>query len=86
MEPGLYDKTNGEVSRIPRLLIAYQKLRKATETWNGFRRLPEEMPEYPLIRRILAGTEAVVQTPRMGASETNERRISAFSASIVHVL
>ena len=60
-----HDKTNGEVSRIPKLLTAYQKLRKETEDWNYFRRLPEEIPEYPLIRRMLVGAESVVQPPIM---------------------
>ena len=36
----------------------------------------------PLIKRILVGAESVVQTPRMGASETNETRMASFSTSM----
>ena len=64
------------------MLKAYQKLRKETEDWNDFKRLPEELPEYPLIRRMSVGAESVVQTPGVGASETDERRIAAFSTSM----
>ena len=38
--------------------------------------------KYPLIGRTSVGAESVVQTPMMGASETNERRIAAFSTSM----
>ena len=79
----LYDKTNGKVSRIPRLMTAeYQKLRKETEDGNDFRRLPEEKPEYTLIRRILVRAGSAVQMRKMGAFETNERRMAAFSTSM----
>ena len=64
------------------MLKAYQKLIKETEDWNGFKKLPEEIPEYPLIRRMSVGAESVVQTPRMGASETDEKRKAAFSTSM----
>ena len=35
-------------------------------------RLPEEISENSLIRRMLIGAESVVQTPRMRTTETNE--------------
>ena len=41
-------------------------------------KLPEETPEFPLIRRMLLGAVSVVQTPRLRAFETNERRIGKF--------
>ena len=28
-----YDRTNGKVTRIPRLIVPYQKTRKETEDW-----------------------------------------------------
>ena len=65
-----YDKTNGEISRIPRLTAAYHKVREETKDWGDYEKLPEEIPEFPLIRRILLGA---VQTPRLRAFETNER-------------
>ena len=36
-----YDKTNGETTRIPRLIVPYQKVRKELEDWGDYRRLPE---------------------------------------------
>ena len=41
--------------------------------------MPEEISEFPLIRRMLLGAVSAVQTPRMGAFETNERRMAKFS-------
>ena len=70
-----YDKTNGEMTRIPRLTAAYHKVREETKDWGDYEKLPEEIPEFPLIRRMLLGAVSVVQTPRMRAFETNERRI-----------
>ena len=47
-----YDKTNGEVTRILRLTAAYHKLREETKGWGDHKKLPEEIPELPLIRRM----------------------------------
>ena len=44
-----FDKTNGEVTRILRLMISYQKVKEETKDWGDFRKLPEEIPEFPLI-------------------------------------
>ena len=73
-----YKKTNGEVTRIPRLTAAYHKLRE-TKDWGVYKKLPEEVPEFPLIRRMLLGADSVVQTPRLRDFETNERRVEKFS-------
>ena len=73
-----YDKTNGEITRVPRLVAAYHKVREETKDWGDYEKLPEEIPEFPLIRRMLLGTVSVVQTPRLRAFETNERRIGNF--------
>ena len=74
-----YDKTNGEVTRIPRLTAAYHKLREETKSWGDYKKLPEQIPEFPLIRRMLLGADSVLQTPRLTAFETNERRVAKFS-------
>ena len=37
-----------------------------------------EALEFPLIRRMLLGAVSVVQTPRLRAFETNERRVGKF--------
>ena len=74
-----YDKANGEVTRIPRLASAYHKLREETKGWGDYKKLPEEIPEFPLIRRMLLGADSVVQTPWLRAFETNERRVVKFS-------
>ena len=71
-----YDKTN---PRIPRLTAAYHKLREETKGWGDFKKLPEEITEFPLIRRMLLGADSVVQTPRLRPFETNERRVAKFS-------
>ena len=73
-----YDKTNGEMTRVPRLAAAYHKVREETKDWGDYEKLPEEIPEFPLIRRMLLGALSVVQTPRLRAFETNERRIEKF--------
>ena len=59
----LYDKTNGEITKIPRLVASYQKVKEETKDWGDYRKLPEEIPEFPLIRRMLLGADSVVQTP-----------------------
>ena len=74
-----YDKTNGEVTRIPRLTAVYHTLREETKCWGDYKKLPEEIPEFPLIRRMLVGADSVVQFPRLRDFETNERRVAKFS-------
>ena len=73
-----YDKTNDEITRVPRLTAAYHKVREETKDWGDYEKLPEEIPEFPLIRRMSLVAVCVVQTPRLRASETNERRIGKF--------
>ena len=73
-----YDKTNGEITRVPRLTAAYQKVREETKDWDDYEKLPEAIHEFPLIRRMLLGAVSVVQTPRLRAFETNERGIGNF--------
>ena len=72
------DKTNGEMTRVPRLTAAYHKVREETKVWCDYEKLPEEIPEFPLIRRMLLGAVSVVQTPRLRAFETIERTIGNF--------
>ena len=54
-------------------------MRKETEDWSDYKSLPEEKPDFPLMRRILLGADSVVHTPRLRAFETNERRMAKFS-------
>ena len=77
-----YDKTNGEITRTPRLTAAYHKVREETKGWGDYKKLPEEIPEFLLIRRMLLGAVSVVQTPRLRAFETNERRVAKFSEAM----
>ena len=74
-----YDKTNGEVTRIPRLTAAYHKLRAETKGWGDYKELPEEILEFLSIRLMLLGADSAVQTPRLRAFETNERGVAKFS-------
>ena len=53
-------------------------MREETKDWGEYEKLPEEIPEFPLIRRMLLGAVSVVQTPRLRAFEINERRIGNF--------
>ena len=77
-----YDKTNGEITRIPRLTAAYQEVREETKGWDVNKKLPEEIPEFPLIRSLLLGAISVVQTPRLRAFETIERRVAKLSETM----
>ena len=63
-------------------MASYQNVKEKTKDWGDYRKLPEEIPEFPLIRRMLLGADSVVQTPRMRACETNERRVEKFSESM----
>ena len=44
--------------------------------------MPEEIPEFPLIRKMLLGAVSAVQNPRLRAFETNERRMAKFSETM----
>ena len=43
-----YYKTSGEVTRILRLTAAYHKLREETKGLGDYKKLPEEIPDFPL--------------------------------------
>ena len=77
-----YEKTNGETTTIPRLIVSYQKVRKETEDWDDYKKLSDVIPEFPLIQRMLLGADSVVHTPRLSTTETNERRMAKFSESM----
>ena len=77
-----YDKTNGEITRVPRLTATYHKVREEMKDWGDYEKLPEAIPEFPLIRRMLLEAVSVVQTPRLRAFETNERRTGNFVATM----
>ena len=57
-------------------------MRKETEDWGDYKRLPEELTEFLITFRMLLGTDSVIYTPRLGAFETNERRLANFSESM----
>ena len=81
-----YDKTNAEMTRVPRLTAAYHKVREETKDWGDYEKLPEAIPEFSLIGRMLIGAVSVVQTPRLRAFETNERRVGKFLERWIHTL
>ena len=76
------DKTNCEITTIPRLTAAYHNVREETKGCGDYKKLSDEIPEFPLIRRMLLGAVSAVQTPRLRAFETNERREAKFSETI----
>ena len=57
-------------------------MREGTKDWGDYEKLPETIPEFPLIRRMLLGAVSVVQTPGLRAFETNERRVGNFEATM----
>ena len=57
-------------------------MREETKGWGDYKKLPEEIPELPLIRRMLLGAVSVVQTPRLRVFETNERRVAKISETM----
>ena len=57
-------------------------MREETKNWGDYEKLPEEIPEFPLIRRMLLGAVSVVQTPRLRALETNQRRVAKLSETM----
>ena len=77
-----YDKTNSEITRIPRLTAAYHKLREETKSWGDYKKPPEDIQEFPLIRRMLLGADSIEQTSRLRAFLTNERRVAKFSETM----
>ena len=77
-----FNQPNGEITRIPRLMASYHKAREETKGWSDYKKLPEQIPEFPLIRRMLLGADFVVQTPRLRGFETNERRMAKFSETM----
>ena len=74
-----YKRTNAEVTRIPRLTASYHKVREETKGWGDNKKLPEEIPEFHLIRRMLLEAVSVVQIPRLRAFKNNERRVAKVS-------
>ena len=57
-------------------------MRKETEDWGDNKKLPEEIPYIPLIKRMLLVADSVELTPSLRAFEINERRIAKFSESM----
>ena len=57
-------------------------MREDTEGWGDYKKLPEEILEFLLIRKMFLGADSVVQTPGLRAFETNERRVAKFSEMI----
>ena len=70
------------VTRILRFTALYHKMKEETKSWGDYKKLPEEIPEFPLIRRTLLGEDSVVQNLRLRASETNEREMAKFSETM----
>ena len=75
-------KSDGGITRISRLIASYHKVREETKGWGVYKKVPEEIPDFPLIRRMLLGADSVVQTPRLRTFETNERRMAKFSETM----
>ena len=85
-----FDKTNGEITRITRLMASYKKVKEETKDQGDYKKLPEEIPEIPLIRRMLLGADYVAQSHRLRAFETNKRRMvkspKRWSRAAIHAV
>ena len=57
-------------------------MREETKSWADYKKQPEEISEFPLIRRMFLGAVSAVQTPKLRAFETNERRMAKFSETM----
>ena len=77
-----YDKRNGDIARIPCLMVSYQNMKEETKDWGDYRKVPEEISDFPLIKRMLLGADSVIQTPRLRAFETIERRMAKLSETM----
>ena len=73
-----YGKTNGEITNISRLIVSYKKVRKG----NDGRGVHEKVPKSPSFRSMLLGAESVAHTPKVRASDTNDRRMANFFYSM----
>ena len=72
-------RMNGEIMRNLRRKATYNKVREETKCWGDYKKLPEEIPDIPLIRMMLLGAVFAVQTSRTVAFETNERGMAKIS-------
>ena len=52
---------------------------KETEDWYDYKKLPEEIPQFPYFRRMLLGADSVVHTPRLRTFETNVSKMAKIS-------
>ena len=77
-----YDKPNIEITGIPRLIASYHKVKEDTKGWRDYKKLSQEKPEFPLVRRMLLGADFLIQTPWLKAFEINERRMANFSETL----
>ena len=57
-------------------------MRKETEDWGDYKKLPEDIPDFPLIRKMVLGADSIVHTSRLSDFETNERRMAKLSESM----
>ena len=57
-------------------------MREETKGWGDYKKPPEEIPEFPLIKTMLLGAVSAVQTPMFRTFETNERRVAKFSETM----
>ena len=44
-----YNKTNGEIKRVPRPSASYRKLREETKGWGDYKKPPEKILKFPFL-------------------------------------
>ena len=81
-----YDKTNGEITGVPRLTTAYHKMREETKDWGDYEKLPEEeccSEQSPLCK--LPGWECS-KSMKVGQRNSRKRWIRVLWAGIRNLL
>ena len=73
-------KDSGEAMRVPLWPEAYAHVKENQQAWlSGSRRLPDQCPRYPPIRRMLLGVTSPAIAPRIGAARDAEERMLKWS-------
>ena len=57
-------------------------IREETVDWNDFNEIPEKMPEFSLIWRILLGADSAVYATSFKTLDTNENKRVTFANTV----
>ena len=63
-------------------MASYHEVREETKGWADYKKLSEEIPHFPVTRRMLLRASSVVQNLRLRAFEPNKKRMPKFSETM----